>query len=125
MDCINLRERYSGEYRIRLEPGMGLVRDPWHYQVAGRRGHICPWGGELLACCLNEGHPVLSVRLMSEPWVVRSLGNKDGVNALFEAGDFLAAAEYIKAYRRRSYTPEQLKAAQEMARENFNLVEGE
>ena len=90
--CINLRKRFGDSYQIDSEIPGG---DPWQQMIKGRRGHICPWGGELLAVCI-DGRPALCERLMRQHWVnnKRSQVGDDGANAVFHVHHFHEAADF-------------------------------
>ena len=107
--CINLKRRFGSKYRIGTDPSYVAEtgsttnnnRDPWLWFLRGSRGHICPWGGDLLAVCMNDGHSILSKRLAEEEWIVKRQWGSDGVNAIFHVDDFEKAAVYAKLHRRR------------------------
>lgn len=118
-DCINLKTRFGQTFRVtsdesyKAETGSTLNanRDPWLFLLRGIRGHICPWGGELLAVCLKTGHTGLAAKLWREPWVIRDrsqFGDDGEMNAVFHVDHFDEAEPYAKLYRKKVFSPEVL-----------------
>ena len=116
MECVDLRQfgdtyRVAAEESYRAETGSTIERctDPWLFILRGSQGHVCPWGGELLALCVDDGHPKLCGRLARESSVMldRSQIGDDGGNFVFHVRDLPKAAKYAKLYRRRQLTDEQ------------------
>jgi hypothetical protein len=65
MDCPNLRELAGERYRVRRETG--ISRDPWNDYIPCLRGHICPWGSDLLAACTDRRRPGVLQKLLDLP----------------------------------------------------------
>jgi hypothetical protein len=110
MTCIDLKERFGKRFRVIREPGHGLTRDPWLWQLQCRRGHIAPWGGTRLVACI-DGHRLLAKRLASLPGVQLVADGDDGANVVFDVADFATVAKLLKPRRRRVLTPEQRQQA--------------
>ncbi len=60
MECIDLKERFP-QYRVEHEESYfaqygpnARTHDPWYTILLCRNGHICPWGGDLLAARLSS-----------------------------------------------------------------------
>ena len=123
--CIDLRERFNDRYRVDVDPSYradtgsskNSNRDPWNWVLKGKRGHICPWGGDLLAVCI-EGHPKICRKLALEPWVITTQYGDDGINAVIHIDDFEKAVSYVKLYRKRQMTDERKEALVAMGREH-------
>lgn len=112
--CINLRERFGDQYRITHDECYALERpelraeeEIWLQQIPCDKGHICPWGGDLLAACTNTRGPT-AAKLMKLPFVDRdrSQDGDDGVNAVFPVQYFDIVAEIMRPKRRRRLSPE-------------------
>ena len=63
--CVNLREQFGDQHRIGRDESYhaehrqhGRAEDPWTMQIPCDHGHVCPWGGELLAACTDKRGPV-------------------------------------------------------------------
>lgn len=111
--CVDVREVARGKWRVKRNPeAQKYSRDAWDFRIVGKRGHICPWGGNDLACCI-DGFPVVCHALSREKWVKSAQHGEDGINAVFDVNDIDKAVEYIKAYRKRVMTDERKVAAAE------------
>ncbi len=117
-DCINLKEHFGSTYRLDVDESYfattgakkNCCLDPWLYQLRGSCGHICPWGGELLAVCLDPGQTKPAKRLMKEPWVIEhasQIGDNGEVNAVFHVDHIEEAAVYARLYRRPQLSVEE------------------
>ena len=91
----------------------GPADDPWLQIIPCKHGHICPWGGDLLAICTSQRGGIAR-RLMALPFVQVVQDGSDGINATFPVERF---AEIVKPKRRRRLTPEQRQAAVERLRD--------
>ena len=117
MDCIDLKARFGKIHRVRTSPDyhaetgstINQNRDSWNWILIGSRGHICPWGGDNLAVCI-DGHPLLCKRLSKEPWVIDCQYGDDGINAVFHICHSEKAAKYAQLYKKRKLTPAQREA---------------
>ncbi|MEO2032626.1 MAG: hypothetical protein ABGZ35_11125 [Planctomycetaceae bacterium] len=126
-DCLDLKERFDSKYRVATEESYfaesgsttNSNTDPWNWILRGSRGHVCPWGGDLLAVCMDEGHVPLCNRLMKEPWVIQEKSQRgdDGVNAVFHVDHIEAAARYAKLYERWYLSDERREQAIERLRD--------
>lgn len=122
MDCIDLRERFGGRYKVRDESWTwggreAFPRDPWHQVILCQNGHVAPWGGTRLVACTLRSGPVAE-RLRRMPCCRVEQDGDDGVNASFDVRDFDRVAEVMKPRRRRRMS-EELKAA---AAERFRAM---
>jgi hypothetical protein len=117
-DCINLKTAFGAKYFVDTEESYfaesgsttNSCTDPWLFQLRGTRGHICPWGGDLLAVCLNPGRPKIAARVMRESWIdkERSQSGDDGeANGVFHVRDIEAAAQYAKLHHRPRLSDEE------------------
>jgi hypothetical protein len=108
-ECIDLKARYGERWRIGVDESynaetgavQNYCRDPWLFYIRGRRGHICPWGGDYLAVCLDSGHVILAGALLRESWVDldrSQVGDNAEVNAVFHVDYLDQATPYIKPY---------------------------
>lgn len=108
MECPNLQERFGTIYRVRVsddhkaERGTVVKRlvDPWHWQIVGKYGHVCPWGPGLVAICLN-GRRVVAKRLATDSRVISRQWGDDGINAVIAVDDLPDMIGLIAPYRRR------------------------
>ena len=117
--CVNLKRRFGKRYRVKYEASYYAERskhawgeDPWLMIVLCQHGHICPWGGDLLAACTNKRGPTAR-RLLSLPFILReqSQVGDDGANVVFPVDHFAEVAAIMKPRRRRRLTEEQRAAA--------------
>jgi hypothetical protein len=125
MHCINLKERFGDRYKIDVDetyyaerPEFRAQEFPWHTQILCQHGHICPWGGDLLAACTNLSGPVAK-RLMALPFIdqAESQVGSDGVNAVFDVYHIETVLEIMKPRRRyRRRTEEEKRKLREMGR---------
>jgi hypothetical protein len=109
---INLRDEYGHRWRIGLDAAAaGRWTDPWNYKVICRYGHICPWGGDLLAASTHTGGAVAS-RLMKLTGVTGVHDGDDGATVVFPASMVRAVAALMKPRSVRRATPAQAAALQ-------------
>ena len=111
--CINLKERFGDRCRIEYEESYyaergdhGRLEDPWLMLIPCQHGHICPWGGEILAACTDKRGPVAK-KLVELPVTEMWQDGDDGVNVKFHVDHFDQVEEIIKPKRRRRLSPEQ------------------
>jgi len=112
--CINLREQFGQQYRITHDEAYEAERsefraaeEVWLQQIPCRRGHICPWGGGLLAACTNGRGPTAR-KLLALPFLEhdRTQDGSDGVNVVFHVQHFATVAEIMRPKQRRRLSPE-------------------
>lgn len=106
-NCVNLKRTFGDVHRIEYEEGYFADRgeharaeDPWLMIIPCQHGHICPWGGELLAACTNNRGPVAKKLVdlaCTEIWQ----DGGDGVNVKFHVDHFAAIAAIMKPRKRR------------------------
>jgi len=109
--AINLKERFGDVYRVDYGESYGAERgdrgrleEPWLMILSCDHGHICPWGGDLLAACTNKrGSVAKRLRDLDCTTVVQD--GVDGVNTAFHVDHFDAVAAIMKPKRRRRVTP--------------------
>lgn len=120
--CVDLKERFGRHYRIEWEPG-SRSRDPWYMQIPCRhnRGHICPWGPDVLAACTNSRR--LTERLARLPYTTVHQDCDDGGNVLFPVDHLPEVAEIMEARKRRRLSEER-KAALVEAGRRFRIFPG-
>lgn len=108
-NCINLRDRFGDKYRIEFEesyyaerPKFRAQEAPWLMLIPCQHGHICPWGGEILAACTNKCGSV--AKKLTEPPVTEMWqAGADGVNVKFHVRDFDQVAEVMKPRKRHRH----------------------
>ena len=112
-NCIDLKEHFGDHYRTFYEDSYaaergdkGRTHDPWLLTVACRHGHIYPHGGTMLGASTNSRGPIAN-RLAAPPCVRVVQEGDDGVNVVFDVGDFDQVAAVMRPRRRRKLTPEQ------------------
>ena len=59
--CVNLQQRFGDKFQIELDESYhgqygenARTVDPWYMQIPCQHGHICPWGGDILAACTDR-----------------------------------------------------------------------
>jgi len=116
-ECINLKERFGDRCRVEYEESYyaehgehARTQDPWLMVILCQHGHICPWGGELLAACTNNRGAVAK-RLAELPFTAVAQDGDDGVNVTFHVDQFDEVTTIMKPKRRRRLSPEQRQAA--------------
>ena len=122
MDCINLQAVFGDRFQIELDESYyaqygenARTVDPWYMQIPCQHGHICPFGGELLAACTNNRGPVAK-KLVDLACTEMWQDGGDGVNVRFHVRDFDQVAKIMKPKRRRRLPPGQRQAAIERLR---------
>lgn len=105
--CVNLKERFGGQYKILHEEsyfaqyGPRATRaDPWLQIIPGRLGHVFPHGGDLLAASTNTAGSTAR-RLAALPGAVLWLDGSDGVTVLFPVEELETVAAILHLRRRR------------------------
>ena len=119
MDCINLKKRFGGRYRVVYEESYFVEHrltaradDPWLQVLLCQHGHIYPHGRDVLAASTNtRGGIARKLAALDCTEVIQD--GSDGVNARFDVRDFERVAELLKPRRRRRLTVEQRRAAAE------------
>jgi hypothetical protein len=106
-ECIDLAERFGRRYRIEYEPAYqaqygprSRVDDPWLKILPCRAGHICPWGGAMLAAVTSTAGPTAR-KLAALPGVTIRQDGADGATLLFDVGAFSQVAKLMHPRRKR------------------------
>ena len=121
MQCVNLKRRFGDRYRVDYEEAYFAERtrrtleDPWQMLVLCRNGHICPWGGSLLAAC-TRGRGAVAGRLRSLPFAAVVQDGDDGVNVLFDVKHFDDVAAIMRPRRRRHVSEAERQRLAELSR---------
>jgi hypothetical protein len=112
MECINLKERFGGRFKVEFEESYDAERPEfraaealWLMVIPCQHGHICPWGGELLAACTNR-RGLVARRLVRLAFVKVAHDADDGVNVTFSVQRFPEVAAIMKPRRRRRLSAE-------------------
>jgi hypothetical protein len=107
MDCVDLKATFGKRYKVgwdeayRAEYGKGArTNDPWLRIVPCKYGHIYPYGGRQLVASMDKRGRLAS-RLASLGCVRVFRDADDGVDVLFDVGDFDRVAEVMKPRKRR------------------------
>ena len=105
---IDLRAEYGHRWRIGLdEAAAGRWKDPWYFQVLCRNGHICSWGGDLLAAS-THGAGAVANRLMKLSGVEIVHDGDDGATVVFPKPLLKSVTAVMKPRAVRRATPAQL-----------------
>ena len=105
---IDLREEFGHRWRIGLdEAAAGRWKDPWHFQVLCRYGHVCPWGGDLLAASTDRAGSVAN-RLMKLAGVQIVHDGDDGATVVFPRSLLKTVASLLLPRTVRQPSPAQL-----------------
>ena len=122
-DCVNLKERFGEWFRVEYEESYraergehGWAEDPWLMVIPCQHGHICPWGGSILAACTKHAGRIVN-RLKALPFTTVAQDGSDGANVLFDVEHFDQVAEIMRPRRRRRLSPEARRAAGERLRQ--------
>jgi hypothetical protein len=108
--CIDLKERFGHDYRIRREEG-AKSGDPWGLLIPCHYGHIYPHGGERLAASI-DGHRGIQRRMNALPFVeVHQDGDFGEGTVLFDVSYFTEVAKIMRARKRWYLSPERKAAA--------------
>jgi hypothetical protein len=108
--CLNLKERFGADYRIRREEG-ATIGDPWGLLIPCRFGHIYPWGGDRLAASI-DGHKGIQRRMNALPFAeVWQDGDFGEGTVLFDVSHFAEVAKIMRPKRRMYLSPERKAAA--------------
>ena len=113
MDCVNLKERFGRKYRVTYEESYyaqygprAQTDDPWLQIIPCRRGHIFPWGDNILAASTNGRGPTAH-KLAALDFTTISQDGDDGVTMLFPVERFPEVAELMKPRRRRQVSDQE------------------
>jgi hypothetical protein len=107
---IDLRNEFSHRWRIGLdEAAGGRWKDPWYYRIVCRRGHICPWGGDVLAAS-THGAGAIANRLKALAGVEVVHDGDDGATVVFPKSLLKSVAAVMKPRTVRRATPAQAAA---------------
>lgn len=125
--CINLRKQFP-EYKITLDPAAEDARDPWYFQIPGKRGTIYPYGGVWLAVEVDR-HPsavkVLDRLAAAQPSAVSCVQRGDGEYAfLFDSALLPTVARIVGSRMKRKVSSQmraKLKANLEKARAKIRV----
>ncbi len=111
-ECIDLAEQFGRQFRVEYEESYftqygphARVDDPWLKIIPCRAGHICPWGGSMLAAVTNKAGPIAR-KLAALPSVTLWQDGSDGVTILFDVSDFAAVPKLMRPRRCRRLSPE-------------------
>lgn len=114
---IDLRAEFGHRWRIGLdEAAGGRWKDPWHFQIICRHGHIVPWGGDQLAASTNAAGAIAN-RLKSLAGVEVVHDGDDGATVVFPRPLLKVVAAVMKPRSARRTTPAQAAA---LARRNLH-----
>lgn len=112
--CIDLRDKRWRTYRVvEEETGRRAHKhsDPWLLQIVCQHGHICPWGGNLLAAC-TKINGVIAGRLRRLSFLKSIQDGDDGINVIFQADRFAEVAAIMRPkFRRKPPSAENLAAS--------------
>ena len=107
MKCVNLKKQFGREYKVVCEESYhseyganARTEDPWLMVVLCQNGHICPWGGSMLAACTDKNGSIANL-LRKNPLVNVVHDGDDGVNAVFNMKHFDEIANIMKPRKRR------------------------
>jgi hypothetical protein len=107
MACVNLKERFGRQYRVRYEESYhaqygprAYTVDPWLMIIPCQHGHIYPQGGNMLASSTHKPGATAK-RLKAIQGVTLHQDGADGVTVLFPVDHFDAVAEIMRPRRRR------------------------
>ena len=122
--CIDLKARFGDVLRIEHEESYVADRgehvrtaDPWLMMIPCQHGHICPWGGDILAACTDRRGPVAK-RLTESGHTEVWMDGDDGVNVKFHVDDFEEIAAIMKPRKRRRLSPEHRQKLVEAGKAN-------
>jgi len=115
MECVNLKERFGKRFKVGHDEAYFAERgerafadDPQLQIIPGRRGHVFPGPGDLLAAFCRRGPTANRLKALRgvEVWTDGS----DGVTVLFAPEQIDQVADLLKLRRRRKpLTQEQLE----------------
>lgn len=107
---IDLRAEFGHRWRIVLdEAAGGRWKDPWNHRILCRYGHICSWGGDLLAAS-THGAGAVANRLMKLAGVEIAHDGDDGATVVFPRPLMRAVTAVMKPRTVRRTTPAQAAA---------------
>jgi hypothetical protein len=107
---IDLRAEHGHRWRIGLdEAAGGRWKDPWYYRIVCRHGHICPWGGDVLAAS-TQGAGAVANRLMKIAGVEIIHDGDDGATVTFPKPLLKSVTAVMKPRTVRRATPAQMAA---------------
>ena len=105
---IDVREEFGHRWRIGLdEAAGGRWKDAWNYRIVCRYGHICPWGGDLLAASTDRAGSVAN-RLMKLAGVQVVHDGDDGATVVFSRPLLKTVASLLRPRTVRQPSPSQL-----------------
>jgi hypothetical protein len=116
--CIDLRS-FTG-YRVRCEDEDRReykTDDPWTLRIDGRRGFVCPHGGDRLTACTNSGITTRRI-LRRVAGAVLWQDGSDGANIIFDPAhlETVAGLLRLKKRRRRMNEAERTAAAERLSK---------
>ena len=108
MDCVNLKERFGKQYRVRYEESYyadhgerARGADTWLMILLCKYGHIFPHGGTTLAASV-DGHTNVAGRMKRLSCCrVQQDGDDGELTVLFDVADFPKVAAVMRPRRRR------------------------
>lgn len=105
---IDLQEEFGHRWRIGLdEAAGGRWKDAWNYRIVCRYGHICPWGGDLLAASTDRAGSVAN-RLMRLTGVQVVHDGDDGATVTFRRPLLKVVTPLLRPRTVRQPSPAQL-----------------
>ena len=130
MECVNLKERFGKRFKVGHDEAYfaergerGFADDPQLQIIPGRRGHVFPGPGDLLAAFCRRG-PTAN-RLKALPFVQVYTEGSDGVTVLFSADHLDQVAELLLLKRRRQITEGERQRLVELGRQHRFLSRGD
>ena len=116
MDCINLKQRFGGRFKVEYGEGYhaqygpnARIEDPWYLILLCRHGHIYPYGGETLAASTDHRGPVAK-RLIDLDCTAIGQDGDDGITVTFDVSEFDRVAEIMKPLKARPRLSEKHRA---------------
>lgn len=123
MECVNLKERFGSRFKVRYEESYQAqygarahTVDPWLMVIPCHRGHVCPWGGDMLAASIDSRGSTAK-KLVALPGVRLCQDGFDGVTVVFPLWMFDHVAELMRPRRRRVVSEEGRTRLAQLSRE--------
>lgn len=110
MKCLNLKRTFP-QYRTTYDPAAEDHKDPWMFQIPGKRGTIYPHGPDTLAVEVDYRRGAVKAL---ERLGLLHLQNGDGEHTfLFTPEDFKAVARIVKPLRKRQLSKQERERRRE------------